>query len=359
MLWKKTTSPSVETPTMLAGMAANGALAILPVAVPSPAAGEVCIAVACAGVNRADLLQVAGKYPLAADANPIIGLECSGTVAAVGESVTSWSIGEHVMALCDGGAYAPFVCVPEGQVLPIPSNFSLQQAACIPEAAATSWVALMEKAALKPGETVLIHGASGGVGMLMLQLAQCYEGVQVIATASTGAKCTVLEKMGAQAINTSKHDFNAEATTLVPGGVDIIIDTIGVPLLATHLKLLKRGGRLVSLAFLDGASTLDHQVSFGAMLMRELSWHSFSLRQKTRAEKAALLLQVRKKFLPFLATGKVYPLIDGVFPFLEAEKAHARMEERLHCGKILLEMPSETPPQEPETLEPAGDASNH
>jgi putative PIG3 family NAD(P)H quinone oxidoreductase len=304
--------------------------------IPVPQGDEVLIKVAYAGVNRADSVQAQGRYPLPEGANPRLGLEVSGHIAALGDQVVGWSKGEAVAALTDGGGYAEYVVVPAAYLLAVPMKLSLADMASIPEAAAASWMALHEKGQLKQGETVLIQGASGNIGLFMVQLARAW-GAKVLATASSAEKCAQLTKLGAIAINYTQEDlYEAVMAATNKQGVDVIIDPLGASAAQMHLSLLRFGGRLVTIGFMGGNKL--EGLKLAALLMRSLSWHAFGLRSQPQAVKADIMANTRQKLLPLVTIGKIIPIIDSVFAMDQADKAHARMQERLHCGKILLEV---------------------
>lgn len=303
---------------------------------PAPQAGEVLVKVAYAGINRADLMQVAGSYLPPDGASPLPGLEVSGTIAQLGAGVVGWSAGEEVCALLSGGGYAEYVCVPAGQLLPLPPMIGLREAASLPEAMATAYMALIDSARLKPGERVLIHGGASGVGLMLVQVAGVL-GAEVFATAGGPAKCAFVQALGAHAIDHQTGPFVAQVMQRTQdGGVDVIIDILGAPALPGHLKLLRPGGRLVSLAMLEGS--VVESLRMGGVLMKNLTLTGTTLRNKTLEEKAEIIRGVKKRIWPHLATGAIKAYIDSEFPLEAAQKAHARMQERLHCGKILLEV---------------------
>ncbi len=314
----------------------DGALTLTDAPRPEPKAGQVLIRVAYAGVNRADSLQKRGNYAPPPGASPLPGLEVSGTIAALGEGVSEWSLGEQVCALLPGGGYADYVVADSSLTLPIPAGLSLKEAASLPEAAATGWMALVGEARLKAGERVLIHGGASNIGVILVQIARAL-GAEVFATAGTQEKCALLTTLGVTAINHHDAPFDDQIRTKTGGaGVDIIIDILGAPYLARHFKLLNQGGRLVSLAFLEGNEVANLKIS--SLLTRQLTWSGTMLRNRALAEKAALIAAVRAQLWPLFARGEMRPVIDSVFALEKAEKAHERMEERLHCGKILLEV---------------------
>ncbi len=306
------------------------------VPMPLPAADEVRIKVAYIGINRADIVQAEGRYPVPQGANARLGLEVSGVIEAIGDKVLGWSVGEEVCALTEGGGYAEYVCVPASHVLSVPPRLKLSAAASIPEAAAASWYALVGKGQLKLGETVLIQGAAGNIGPFMVQLAREL-GAKVIATAGTDEKCAMLEHFGASAINYKAQSLADEVMRITGGqGVDLIIDPLGAPMAQTHIDMLRFGGRLVTIGFMQG-NTVE-TLAVGKMLTRSLTWSAFGLRGQSLAIKAEIMAQVRKNVMPYVATGAILPQIDSIIPFAQAQNAHARVQESLHCGKILLEV---------------------
>ncbi len=314
----------------------EGTLTLSDITRPEPKAGQVLIRVAYAGVNRADSLQKRGSYAPPEGVSPLPGLEVSGTITALGEGVNQWSIGDKVCALLSGGGYADYVVAEAGLTLPIPAGLSLKEAASLPEAAATGWMALVGEGKLKAGEKVLIHGGASNIGVILVQIARAL-GAEVFATASTPEKCALLATLGVMPINHHTAPFDDQIREKTEGaGVDIILDILGAPYLMQHFKLLERGGRLVSLAFLEGNEVPHLKIS--SLLTRQLTWSGTMLRNRARKDKEALIAAVRAQLWPLFARGKIRPVIDSVFTLESAEKAHKRMEERLHCGKILLEV---------------------
>lgn len=302
-----------------------------------PARGEVQVKVAYAGVNRADLMQLEGNYKPPEGASDLLGLEVSGAIASLGADVIGWSIGEQVCALLSGGGYAEYVNVPAEQILALPTPIDLKEAASLPEACATTYMALHWEGRLKAGERLLLHGGTSGVGIMMCQIARAW-GAEVYATAGGPEKCAFLRKLGVRPIDHRAGPFGEQLLQATSGeGVDVIVDILGAPQLATHFKLLRKGGRLVTLAFMEGNVVESLKVS--AIMMKQLSWSGATLRGRNAAEKAELIEGVRKTIWPHLATGTIRPFIDSVFPLESAEKALLHMQERLHIGKILLEMP--------------------
>lgn len=298
---------------------------------PVPAAGELRIRVAYAAINRADIFQRQGLYPAPADASPIPGLEVSGWVDALGDGVVDFTLGQEVCALVNGGGYAEYVCAPVGQIAPIPSGWSLEHAACLPEAALTIWLAAMDAGAAQPGDTILIQGGASGIGAVGIPLLKAL-GMRVIATASTQEKCDWCIVQGADAA--FPYDISAETLcTASPAGIAVVVDMLGGTHLATALKALRPGGRLISLAFLNGT---DSALPLGALLMKNLHWRGVTLRSQTPAKKAELTQNITRNLWPVWEKSLWRPAIDQIIALENAQKAHNRMEERLHLGKILL-----------------------
>jgi putative PIG3 family NAD(P)H quinone oxidoreductase len=308
--------------------------------VPSIAPDEVLIRVAYVGVNRADAMQLAGTYAPPQGASPLLGLEVSGWVAALGAKVQGFAVGQEVCALLSGGGYAAYVAAPATQILPLPHGTDLRTAAALPEAAATSIMALIAEGALKAGERVLLHGGTSGVGLLMGQIAMRY-GATVFATVGSAEKAEFVKQRGMHPLRYRERPFHEalmEATA--NEGVDLVIDTLGAPQLANHLRVLRKGGRMVTLAMLEG-STIAADTKMTRLMMNHLRWSGATLRSRSAAEKADYMRIVAERVWPAVADGTITPVVDSVFPLAEAEKALARMQERLHMGKILLEVTPE------------------
>ncbi len=313
----------------------HAALQLATLPLPAVADDEVLLRVAYAGINRADLLQVEGSYAPPTGASPLPGLEVSGTVAALGKNVSGWAIGQKTCALLSGGGYAEYVAVPATQLLPIPDNISLQDAASLPESLATSVMALVQVAHLQPGERVLVHGGTSGLGIYMVQVAKAL-GAEVFATVGSDEKLAFLKNFGVQGINHRASPFADQIMQATNGeGVDMIIDTLGAPQLATHLKLLRKGGRMVTLAMLEG--NVVESVKIAGFFLKQLSWSGATLRGRTLSQKAEIITTIRQQLWPHLLSGRIKPVVDSVFPLKDAENALKKMQERLHMGKILLE----------------------
>ena len=313
----------------------NGRLALQQRDIPQPGPGEVSIRVSHAGVNRADLFQVKGRYPAPTDTNMVPGMEVSGHILAVGEGVADYHEGDPVCALLKGGGYAEVAIAPVGQVLPVPEGLSLQDAAALPEALATVWLALVKLGGLQAGENVLIQGGASGIGTAAIQLARL-RGAQVFATGRTPEKRAICEQLGAVALETNAGTLAGAIKEKTNGhGVDVILDLVGGEYAAAHIEAAAERGRIVTIALMGGAAT---ELSLGKFLMKNLQWKAMTLRSRTVAEKTAILQELHGEFWPFIAAGIYRPLIDRVFRLEEGEKAHKRMEDRLHIGKILLEV---------------------
>lgn len=301
-------------------------------ALPPPAAGEVQLAVAYAGLNRADLFQLEGSYPAPKHLSNVPGLEVSGTVLACGEGVSQFVAGQPVCALLGAGGYATQLNVPAQHCLPVPPAMNLQQAACLPEAMTTSWMALWHEAALQPGESVLFHGGMGGVGHLALQMLR-YRDHPVWATVGSEDKAKACAALGALPIRYRQADF--VAVLREAGGVDVVIDCVGGDYIDRSLRCLKPGGRLITLAFLQGKQI---ELDAGRLLVKQLRWSGVTLRARSDAEKAAFLQKIQQNFWPALESGQISPHIDSIYPAERWQEAHEKMRNYLHCGKILLQL---------------------
>jgi putative PIG3 family NAD(P)H quinone oxidoreductase len=302
--------------------------------VPRPAAGEVLIRAAAAGVNRPDILQRTGNYPPPPGASPILGLEVSGTIAALGPGVTEWREGDPVCALVAGGGYAEYCVAPAPQCLPVPRGLSLISAAGLPETFFTVWSNVFDRGRLAAGESFLVHGGSSGIGTTAIQLAHAF-GARVFATAGSPEKCAVCVELGAErAIDYRQEDFTAIIKEMTQGrGGDVILDMVGGPYVEKNLRALAIEGRLVQIAFLQGSKvTLD----LAHVMMRRQTITGSTLRPRPVADKAAIANRLREEVWPLIEAGKVRPVIDRTFPLAEAAAAHRLMESSRHIGKILL-----------------------
>jgi len=303
---------------------------------PFPAAGEILIDVAAAGVNRPDVIQRLGKYPPPPGASDIPGLEVAGTVAAFGADVRGWSVGDPICALVAGGGYAERAAVPHEQCLPIPNGLTAIQAAGIPETFFTVWTNVFQRGRLKAGETILIHGGTSGIGTTAIQLAKAF-GARVFATAGSDAKCDATRKLGAEhAFNYKTQDWVAEGKRVTDGrGVNLILDIVGGDYMGRNLDLLSIEGRLLQIAFLRSPKA---ELDFSVM-MRKRAWITGStLRPRTPEEKGVIARDLLAQVWPLLEKGTVAPVIHKVFPFADAAAAHRMMEESTHIGKLVLDV---------------------
>ncbi len=302
--------------------------------VPEPRAGELLVKVAAAGVNRPDIFQRLGKYPLPPGADPLPGLEVAGEVAALGEGSTRFGVGDRVMALTHGGGYAEYCRVHESHCLPVPERFSFAQAAAVPETFFTVHYNVFMRAGLAAGETLLVHGGSSGIGTTAIQLAVA-NGVQVVTTAGSNEKRRFCEQLGAaHALDYREGDWARVLRERLGGrGVDVVLDMVGGSYMQKNIDLLERDGRYVIIAFLQGSTA---ELNLRALLAKRLTITGSLLRPQTIEEKSAIRESLEQHVLPLLEAGTVAPVIDSTFPLAEAAKAHARMESSRHIGKIVL-----------------------
>ncbi len=305
--------------------------------VPQPRPGEVIVQVQAAGVNRPDVAQRSGNYPPPKDASPILGLEVAGTVVALGEGVTGFTIGDKVCGLANGGGYAEYCSLPEGQTLPVPERYDFVKAAALPETFFTVWANLFQMAGLTEGESVLIHGGSSGIGTTAIQLAKAF-GAEVYTTAGSAEKCDACQKLGAKrAINYREEDFvevvKAETQSK---GVDVILDMIGASYFERNLSALAKDGCLSIIAFLGGA--VAEKVNLSPIMIKRLTVTGSTMRPRTAEEKRAIRDELRDQVWPLLANGTVAPVIHSVMPFDQVAEAHRLMETSSHIGKIVLDL---------------------
>jgi len=301
---------------------------------PEPTATQVMIKVAAAGLNRADLMQANGKYPPPPGASAILGMEVSGVVEKVGAAVTLFAVGDAVCALMPGGGYAEYAVADERATLPLPAGVSLVEAASLPEAYFTVWTNLFDTAGLKPGETVLIHGGSSGIGTAAIQLCAGV-GCTVLATAAGAQKGARCRELGAaHAIDYNAEDFVAAVLRLTSGhGADVILDMVGGDYIGRNFQAAAFKGRIVNIAFQKGAVAA---VNFLPMLQKRLTFAATTLRGRTIEEKGLIRDAVLATIWPLITEGRIRPVIDATFPLAEAGAAHARMREGSHIGKIVL-----------------------
>ncbi|NUR05661.1 MAG: NAD(P)H-quinone oxidoreductase [Nocardioidaceae bacterium] len=301
---------------------------------PQPGPGEVVLDVAATAVNRADLMQRQGFYPPPPGASDVLGLECSGTVAAVGEGVERWSVGDQVCALLAGGGYADKVLVPQGQLMPVPDAVDLVTAGALPEVACTVWSNVFMIAGLRPDETLLVHGGGGGIGTFAIQLAHAL-GARVVTTAGSEEKLEVCRSLGADvAVNYKEQDFVAEVEKATDGaGADVILDNIGAKYLPRNVEALATEGRLVVIGMQGGATG---ELDLGTLMRKRGAVISTTLRARPAEEKAAICAAVVEHVWPLVADGTVRSLVHATLPLAEVAEAHRVMEASDHIGKIVL-----------------------
>ena len=302
--------------------------------VPVPGPGEVLVEVHCAGVNRPDCLQRAGAYPPPPGANPRLGLEVSGRIAALGAGVLRWQVGDEICALVPGGGYAEYCVAPAQWCLPIPPGVSLQDAGGLPETHFTVWNNLVDRGRLAQGEAVLVHGGTSGIGITAIQVARLFDAT-VIATAGSDDKVAFCRKIGAQhAVNYRTQDFVAEVERITAQrGVDVVLDIVGGDYLPRNLRCLALEGRLLLIAFLKSSRA---EIDFRAVMLRRLTITGSTLRASPAQRKAALAASVERHLWPRYGDGRMRVVTHAVFPLAQAAKAHALMESSQHIGKILL-----------------------
>jgi len=301
---------------------------------PVPAAGEVLIKVAAAGVNRPDVFQRRGRYPPPPGASDIPGLEVSGIVEALGPGVDTFHAGDAVCALVAGGGYAEYCVAPAPQCLPAPRGLDLVAAAGIPETFFTVWTNVFDRGRLRASESILVHGGSSGIGTTAIQLARA-RGARVFATAGSAEKCAACERLGAErAINYRSEEFVAIVRELTGGrGVDVVLDMVGGEYFARNIEVLAMEGRLVEIATLHGAKA---EINIATVMQRRLTITGSTLRARSVAEKARVAAAVREHVWPLFESGTVGPVVHARFPLREAAEAHRVMEASQHIGKLLL-----------------------
>ncbi|NOT28655.1 MAG: NAD(P)H-quinone oxidoreductase [Acidobacteria bacterium] len=302
---------------------------------PVAGAGEILIRVEAAGVNRPDVLQRRGRYPVPPGASDIPGLEVAGTVAALGHGVEGWRVGDRVCALVAGGGYATLCVAPAPQCLPVPAVLDVVSAGALPETFFTVWTNVFDRGRLRAGETALFHGGSSGIGTTAIQLAVA-RGARAFVTAGSDEKCRACEALGAErAINYKRDDFAEVIKTLTNGrGVDLILDMVGGEYLARNIASLASGGRLVEIGFMGGSGSAA--LDLGEVMRRRLTITGSTLRPRSVEEKGAIAADLRREVWPLLERGLVKPVVFRTFPLAEAAAAHRMMESSEHVGKIVL-----------------------
>ena len=301
---------------------------------PEPGADEVLIKVHATAINRADLIQRQGFYPPPPGASPIMGLECSGEIAAVGKNATRFKVGDRVCALLSGGGYAEFAAVHEGSVLPIPGEESFIHGACLPEVFATAWLNLFMEARLQPGEKVILHAGASGVGTAAIQLCRSF-GSPCFVTVGDDAKIDACVELGAESgFNRHQGSFLAKAKEFADeGGIDVILDPVGGAYLADNLSLLGLNGRLVLIGLMGGNKT---EIDLAALMMKRLRVIGSTLRARPVAEKEEVMSQLYKQVWPKIESGEIKPIVDTVFPIEQVEDAHKLVSSDATIGKVVL-----------------------
>jgi NADPH2:quinone reductase len=304
---------------------------------PEAGPGDILIRVQAAGVNRPDVQQRKGLYPPPKTASPILGLEVAGVVAALGEGVSGWAIGESVCALVNGGGYAEYCVAPAPQCLRFPTGYDAIRAAALPETFFTVWANMVMLGRLRAGETVLVHGGSSGIGTTAIQLAREL-GATVLTTVGSAAKAEACLALGAaHAINYKEADFVTDVQTLTGGrGVDVVLDIVGGSYLHRNLQVLAQDGREVIVAVQGG--TRDPEFDMRLVMMKRLTITGSTMRPRTTAEKGAIADALRERVWPALDAGRCAPVIHGVFPLAQVADAHRLMESSTHVGKIVLDI---------------------
>jgi putative PIG3 family NAD(P)H quinone oxidoreductase len=301
---------------------------------PVPAAGEVLIKVAAAGVNRPDVFQRLGRYPPPPGVTDIPGLEVSGIITEVARDAESFRVGDAVCALVAGGGYAEYCVAPAPQCLPAPRGLDLVHAAAIPETFLTVWTNVFERGRLQAGESILVHGGSSGIGTTAIQLARAF-GARVFATAGSADKCAACERLGAErCINYRDADFVAVVREQTAGrGVDVVLDMVGGTYFARNVDVLATEGRLVEIATLHGAKA---ELNIQTIMQRRLTITGSTLRARPVADKGAIAEAVHRRVWPLLESGAVKPIVYDTFPLRDASAAHRVMESSVHIGKLVL-----------------------
>lgn len=329
-----TAKPSTMQAITIAAPGGPEVLELCEVPVPETGSDEVLVRVEASGVNRPDILQREGRYPLPPDASPLPGLEVSGEIIAVGDGVRDWSVGDRVMALTHGGGYAEYCAVNAAHCLPVPPTLGGIEAAGVPETGFTVNYNVLMRAGLATGDTLLVHGGSSGIGSTAIQLAKAL-GARVVTTAGTDAKCRFCEKLGADvAINYKTADW-VESTRQALGGdrVDVVLDMVAGDYVQKNLSLMARDGRYALIAFLRGAVT---ELDLRPILARRIVLTGSTLRPQSTAEKAAIRDDFAERVMPLLESGAFRPIVDRTFPLSDARSAHEYMESGEHMGKIIL-----------------------
>jgi len=325
-----------ETMTVIEAKAAGGPEVLIPAKrpVPAPGPGEVLIEVAAAGINRPDVFQRQGLYPPPKGASDVLGMEVAGKIVAVGPGTLRFKAGDLVCALVGGGGYAEFAVAPEATTLPVPQGLTLVEAAALPEAVFTVWHNLFERAGLQPGEWLLVHGGTSGIGTTAIQIGHAL-GAKVMVTVGSEEKARAAEALGAvRAVNYREQDF-VEAVREETGGhgADVILDMVGGDYIERDLKAAALEGRIVQIAFLKGSKV---EIDLMRLMLRRLTLTGSTLRIQRTEAKARMARSIEERIWPLIAEGKLKPVIDSTFKLEEAADAHRRIDDPDHIGKIVL-----------------------
>jgi NADPH2:quinone reductase len=316
------------------GLAEN--LEIIEMAIPRPAPDEVLIKIAAAGINRPDIIQRNGLYPPPPGASPIMGLECAGTITEIGSNVDSWKVGDQVCALLTGGGYAQYAIAHSGCCLPIPQSFNMEKAAALPETFFTVWSNLFDRAELKAGETLLIHGGTSGIGTTAIQIAKAFS-IKVITTSGSDIKCQQTKMLGADhSINYRKVDFVESIRNITNGkGVDVILDMVAGDYVGRNVNSLAEDGRLIIIA-VQGGVKADFNIL--PIMKKRLKITGSTLRPRDNQFKSEIAANLLKNVWPLLADGTINPVIDKIFPLEDIIDAHTYLERGEHFGKVILKI---------------------
>lgn len=298
---------------------------------PQPKAGEVLIKVATAGVNGPDLMQRKGLYPPPAGAPDLLGLEVSGAIAALGDQVQRWSVGDKVTALTNGGGYAEYCTVDARHCLPIPRGIELRDAASLPETFFTVWSNVFMGAGLTAGETFLVHGGAGGIGTTAIQLGKAF-GAKVVATDSPEIRCRICRNLGADRVIDYRQEDYVEIMRQ-EGGANVILDIVGGPNIERNFKAATHDGRIIQLAFALGSKV---DINLMPVMLKRLTYTGSTLRTRSPAFKARIAQELEANVWPLIESGKIKPVVHASFTLAEAARAHALMESGTHIGKIVL-----------------------
>ncbi|MFC4595748.1 NAD(P)H-quinone oxidoreductase [Sphingobium tyrosinilyticum] len=312
-------------------------LRLVPRQVPQPAAGEILIRVRAAGINRGDIVQRQGLYPAPPGITDVPGLEVAGEIAALGEGVSGWQVGESVCALLAGGGYADYAVAPEGQCLPLPEGLSMVEGAALPETLFTCWTTLFDQGQLKAGEALLIHGGSSGIGMTAIQLGKAF-GARVIVTAGSDEKCEACRVAGADAaINYRTQDFVEEARVITEGrGVDVVLDMVAGDYVGRDIQIMAPRGRHITIGVMSGKS--EATIPMNLVLRNRLVITASTLRGRDLDEKRAIRDALRDQVWPLVKDGRLRAYVHASFPLAQAGAAQSALEASNHVGKIILTM---------------------